>query len=91
MESDLLEGKTSVASESPDSTKRRQIVDGAREVFLSHGFDAASMGEIARTSGVSKGTLYVYFNSKQCLFETIVHEEFAAQARAVFNLAPIVM
>lgn len=88
MGSDLLENKNSVASESPDSTKRRQIIDGAREVFLSHGFDAASMGEIARTSGVSKGTLYVYFNSKQCLFEAIVHEEFAAQAQAVFNLDP---
>ena len=89
MESDLLEGKTSVASESPDSTKRRQIVDGAREVFLSHGFDAASMGEIARASGVSKGTLYVYFESKQCLFETIVREEFSAQAQVVFSLDPV--
>jgi AcrR family transcriptional regulator len=85
---DLLEGKTSVAPESPDSSKRRQIIDGAREVFLSHGFDAASMGVIARTSGVSKGTLYVYFDSKQCLFETIVREEFAAQAQVVFSLDP---
>jgi AcrR family transcriptional regulator len=85
---DLLEGKTSVAPEAPDSSKRRQIIDGAREVFLSHGFDAASMGVIARTSGVSKGTLYVYFDSKQCLFETIVREEFAAQAQVVFSLDP---
>ncbi len=31
-------------------------------MFLAQGFDAASMGEIAREAGVSKGTLYVYFD-----------------------------
>jgi hypothetical protein len=31
-----------------DSAKRRQIIDGARQVFLAQGFDGASMGEIAR-------------------------------------------
>ena len=47
------------------SAKRRQIMDGAREVFLAQGFDAASMGEIAHKARVSKGTLYVYFASKE--------------------------
>jgi AcrR family transcriptional regulator len=37
--------------------KRRQILDGARRVFLGAGFDGASMGEIAKVAGVSKGTL----------------------------------
>jgi len=40
--------------ETEDSAKRRQIVEGARSVFLAHGFDAASMGEIAKVAGVSK-------------------------------------
>src|ERR1700750_995066 len=44
-----------------DTSKRRQILDGARKVFMDLGFDGASMGEIARSAGVSKGTLYVYF------------------------------
>ena len=47
-----------------ESSKRRQILDGARKVFLELGFDGASMGEIARAAGVSKGTLYVYFPDK---------------------------
>ena len=47
-----------------DSAKRRQILDGARKVFLAQGFDGASMGEIAKAAGVSKGTLYVYFQNK---------------------------
>ena len=33
------------------------------------------MGEIARAAGVSKGTLYVYFESKEGLFEAIVEDE----------------
>src|SRR5438132_5426547 len=71
-----------------DSAKRRQILDGARAVFLTQGFDAASMGEIARNAGVSKGTLYVYFDSKEHLFEAIAHEECGAQAETVFSLDP---
>ncbi|HLH92806.1 MAG TPA: TetR/AcrR family transcriptional regulator [Xanthobacteraceae bacterium] len=69
-----------------DSSKRRQIIDGARAVFLAQGFDAASMGEIARAAGVSKGTLYVYFENKEELFEAIVHEQCQAQAEGLFDL-----
>ena len=43
------------------------------------GFDGASMGEIARAAGVSKGTLYVYFADKNRLFEAIVEEEVLEQ------------
>jgi AcrR family transcriptional regulator len=55
-----------------DNDKRRQIIKGASEVFLAKGFDAGSMAEIARTAGVSKGTLYVYFKNKEELFDAIV-------------------
>src|SRR5260370_32569947 len=71
-----------------DSSKRRQIVEGARQVFLAQGFDAASMGEIARVAGVSKGTLYVYFKNKEELFEAIVGQQCRAQAEQIFNLDP---
>jgi AcrR family transcriptional regulator len=75
-------------SEHEASAKRRQIMDGAREVFLAQGFDAASMGEIAHKARVSKGTLYVYFASKEELFEAVAHEACSAQAEAVFSLDP---
>jgi len=74
------------ALERQDSAKRRQIMEGARAVFLAQGFDGASMGEIARQAGVSKGTLYVYFDSKEALFEAIAEEECQAQAERVFAL-----
>ena len=71
-----------------DSSKRRQILDGARRVFMDLGFDGASMGEIARSAGVSKGTLYVYFADKNRLFEAIVEEEALDQGRIAFNFDP---
>src|ERR1700724_2220647 len=85
-----------VATESPalhvvgeeDSSKRRQILDGARKVFMDLGFDGASMGEIARSAGVSKGTLYVYFDDKNRLFEAIVEEEALGQGKVAFNFDP---
>jgi AcrR family transcriptional regulator len=70
------------------SAKRRQIIEGARELFLAQGFDAASMDAIARKAGVSKGTLYVYFDSKEHLFEAIVEDERGAQAEQIFSLDP---
>jgi AcrR family transcriptional regulator len=71
-----------------DSSKRRQILDGARKVFMDLGFDGASMGEIARAAGVSKGTLYVYFADKNRLFEAIVEEETLQQGKVTFNFDP---
>ena len=86
--SDLAETEKPDAPAQQDRAKRRQIMDGAREVFLAQGFDAASMGEIARKAGFSKGTLYVYFDSKEQLFEAIAHEACGAQAEGVFSLDP---
>src|SRR6185437_2604019 len=72
-----------------DSSKRRQILDGARKVFMDLGFDGASMNEIARLAGVSKGTLYVYFADKNRLFEAIVEEEARERDEVTFNFDPV--
>ena len=69
-----------VAPNRDDGAKRRQIIDGARRVFLSTGFDGASMNEVARAAGVSKGTLYVYFASKEELFAALLRQEKSEQA-----------
>ena len=80
--------RAAAAPADDESAKRRQIVDGARAVFLAQGFDAASMNDIARAAGVSKGTLYVYFKNKEELFEAIVEQECEAQAEGIFDLDP---
>ena len=71
-----------------ETSKRRQILDGARKVFMDLGFDGASMGEIARAAGVSKGTLYVYFADKSRLFAAIVEEEKLEHGKTAFNFDP---
>lgn len=80
---ELLPNPAAQAEE--DSAKRRQILDGARQVFLTRGFDAASMMDIAKAAGVSKGTLYVYFKDKDDLFAGIVHGECAMQEHGIFD------
>lgn len=66
-----------------DTAKRQQLMEGARRVFLEHGFDGASVGDIVRAAGISKGTLYAYFPSKEKLFETLVFEDKRKQAEAI--------
>jgi AcrR family transcriptional regulator len=73
MELEALEQE--VGGRNDGGAKRRQIMDGARTAFLSAGFDGASMNDIAREAGVSKGTLYAYFSSKDELFEAIIRAE----------------
>ena len=73
-------GGREVSSRGEDNAKRRQILDGARRVFLADGFDGASMNEVARSAGVSKGTLYVYFTDKQDLFAALIRDEKQSQA-----------
>jgi AcrR family transcriptional regulator len=68
-----------------DTAKRRQVIEGARKVFLAQGFEGASMNDIARVARVSKGTLYVYFEDKERLFAAVVEEERHAHMRVIFD------
>ncbi|HZZ61208.1 MAG TPA: TetR/AcrR family transcriptional regulator [Roseiarcus sp.] len=81
MDAETLAGEA--GSRHDGGAKRRQIMDGARAAFLAAGFDGASMNDIARSAGVSKGTLYAYFNSKDELFEAIIRAEYAQAAERI--------
>ncbi|RBM07682.1 TetR/AcrR family transcriptional regulator [Novacetimonas cocois] len=54
--------------------KRAQILAGAARIFAEHGYEGASMSCIARDAGVSKGTLYNYFDSKAVLFCAFIEQ-----------------
>lgn len=69
-----------------EAAKRRDIVNGARQVFRANGFDGASMGDIAKAAGVSKGTLYVYFDSKEALFKALIDVDRRDAAERLFDL-----
>lgn len=66
-----------------DPVKRMQILEGAKRVFMKMGFDAASMNDVTREAGVSKGTLYVYFANKEELFTAMIETERAAFVAAL--------
>ena len=53
--------------------RRKSILDAAERVFLSKGVKEATMDEIAETAEVSKGTLYLYFRSKEEIYLAINH------------------
>jgi AcrR family transcriptional regulator len=52
----------------------RQILDAALEVFGERGLAAARLEDIARSAGVSKGTIYLYFPNKEALFTEMIRE-----------------
>ena len=68
--------------------RRRAIIAVAREVFLTRGYAATSMSEIAAKLGGSKGTLYNYFRSKEELFEAFMLDVCQGTAAEVFGRLP---
>ncbi len=69
-----------------DPAKRDQILEGARRAFMKYGFDATSMNHITREAGVSKGTIYVYFENKEDLFSALIQtskQKFTAVLRDI--------
>ncbi|MBP1848564.1 AcrR family transcriptional regulator [Rhizobium petrolearium] len=71
----LLTQKQGRLAAGADPVKRVQIIEGAKRVFMRLGFDAASVNEVCREAGVSKATIYVYFENKEDLFSAIVEDE----------------
>jgi AcrR family transcriptional regulator len=69
------------------SPKARQILQAARDVFLEHGYGAASTDMIQRSAAVSKSTLYAYYPTKDALFAAVVEAECRILARTFSEVA----
>lgn len=55
---------------------RNNILDIAKTLFQKNGVEKTTMDDIAKKADYSKSTIYVYFKSKEEIFNTIVHEYF---------------
>jgi AcrR family transcriptional regulator len=66
--------------------RKNQIINAAEGVFTEKGFDAARMDDIADETGLSKGTLYLYFKSKDDLIIAILDRMFQREFRQLENL-----
>jgi TetR/AcrR family transcriptional regulator len=71
------------ATESAPKRERRkearpgELLDAALDLFVEKGFSATRADEVAARAGVSKGTLFLYFQSKEDLFKAVVRENIA--------------
>lgn len=72
----------------PDVSEERkaQIINAAEEVFSQKGFSNARMDDIAEETGLSKGTLYLYYKSKDDLIIAILDRIFQREFRTFENL-----
>jgi AcrR family transcriptional regulator len=67
-------------------TRPAELLDAALDVFAEKGFADTRMNEIAARAGASKGTIYLYFPSKEAVFKALVHSLIVpniAQAEAI--------
>ncbi len=55
-------------------TRPQELLDAALTLFVEKGFAATRAEEVARAAGVSKGTLYLYYPSKEELFKAVVRQ-----------------
>lgn len=67
----------------PRAVREQQMLDAAVRTFARRGYRAASMDEIAEVAGVSKPLVYLYLNSKEELFSTVIRRESTALVTAV--------
>ncbi len=56
----------------------QELLDAALELFVEKGFAATRTDEVAQRAGVSKGTLYLYFPSKEDLFKAVVRQKLSS-------------
>ena len=76
---------TPFTTEAPSAHKRErrkearpgELLDAALSLFVSKGFSATKVEDVAASAGVSKGTLFLYFSSKEDLFKAVIRTNLA--------------
>jgi TetR/AcrR family transcriptional regulator, mexJK operon transcriptional repressor len=79
------------AERAKPKAKEQEVLDVATAYFLKHGYQGASINEMARSSGISKESIYRYFSSKKQLFEAVIGRElvdYQQRVRRVFEILP---
>jgi len=68
------------------SERERRILTAAAALIVRFGYDKTTVAEIAREAGVSKGAIYLHFESKEDLFEALLEREVTAHSKRWFEL-----
>jgi AcrR family transcriptional regulator len=81
----ILSGSMAVISQPARAAKREAILAAAVAQFALHGYADTEMGAIGQAAGVAKGTLYLYFKSKEELFLAAVDHALQRLVEFVFE------
>ena len=65
--------------------RRIAIIDAALEEFTAQGFTATKLDDVAERAGIGKGTIYLYFDSKESLFEEVVRRNLLGGREMIEN------
>ncbi len=71
--------QTPVRNERRKDARPGELLAAALDLFVEKGFAATTVQEVARRAGVSKGTLFLYFASKEELFKAVVRENISGR------------
>jgi len=74
-----LKAALSVKRERRKEARPGELLDAALDLFVEKGFAATRVEEVAARAGVSKGTLFLYFQSKEDLFKAVVRENISGR------------
>lgn len=69
--------------------KVEQILQGAMQEFLQHGYAGTSMDRVAVAAGVSKATVYSHFQDKEGLFKVLLEQLASKKNSSIFGTEPI--
>jgi AcrR family transcriptional regulator len=88
------EGEVAVQDQARNGTVRRrkearpgELIRAAQDAFVERGFAATSLNDVAARAGVSKGTIYLYFESKEVLFKAVIEAGLAPVKESIEALA----
>jgi len=76
---DLLASNARAKRERRKDARPGELLAAALELFVEKGFAATRAEEVAKRAGVSKGTLFLYFSSKEELFKAVVRENISGR------------
>jgi AcrR family transcriptional regulator len=77
--------------ENLDTERQRRLFDSAAKEFAAHGYDGASLNRILERSGMSKSSLYYYFDDKADLFTTLIERSLSILFKEIGGFDPTVL
>jgi AcrR family transcriptional regulator len=85
----MIRVKTNEMERESSPEKVEQILQGAMQEFLAHGFAGTSMDRVAAAAGVSKATVYSHFADKEGLFKALIERLARKKFQLIFGSEPL--